>query len=280
MTASLNRSAGVPLVPPTSFSTPPRSDFPHSTSSHPLCQPSNPRALMAANKAVARFVCLSSVRFCSCSSGNEDTAAMRLCVLRRMSSSGSTYTPSRAPAALCLLMSSTDARYFCNCVSTSSATLGKGYAPQPSQKKSRSSTSYERGACLPPAPPAGLGSFADSTMRFSFMPKTSCTSGLYVHTCCRADPKSKFRSNRHSNGREREAARPNTPSANRLLRAFKESLSFWSSSPATCSAAPPLGHRMMGTTPRVTHTLNRPSTMWPTAASICVSFADGSFSST
>lgn len=55
----------------------------------------------------------------TCSSGNEDTAAIRLCVLRLINSSGSTYTPSLAPAALCRLMSSTEARYFWSCVSTS-----------------------------------------------------------------------------------------------------------------------------------------------------------------
>lgn len=50
------------------------------------------------------------------------------------------------------------------------------------------------------------------------------TSGLYVHACCSAAAKSKLRSNRHSRGRASVAARPMTPSANRLLRALMASL--------------------------------------------------------
>mmetsp|Transcript_34613 Transcript_34613/g.87572 ORF Transcript_34613/g.87572 Transcript_34613/m.87572 type:complete len:281 (-) Transcript_34613:84-926(-) len=117
-------------------------------------------------------------------------------------------------------------------------------------------------------------------MRLSFMPSTSCTMGLYVQPCARPAARSKLRSNRHSSGRDSDALRPSTPSLNRLERALSASLSRWSSMPATCSAAPPRGHRMMGTTPIVTHTLNRPSTMLLTMASICASAAAGSFSCT
>jgi hypothetical protein len=44
------------------------------------------------------------------------------------------------------------------------------------------------------------------------------------------------------------------------------SRSFRSSSDATISAAPPLGHRMMGKLPRVAHTLKSPATISATAA--------------
>lgn len=47
---------------------------------------------------------------------------------------------------------------------------------------------------------------------------------------------------------------------------------------ATCSAAPPRGQRMIGTTPSVASTQNRRSTTSDTAASIWVSWAAGSFS--
>eukprot|EP00955_Chlamydomonas_euryale_P088605 364397-Chlamydomonas_euryale.AAC.12 len=51
------------------------------------------------------------------------------------------------------------------------------------------------------------------------------------------------------------------PSLNRLLRTRRASRNFASSLPATCSAAPPRGQRMIGTTLSVTQTENRPSTM-------------------
>ena len=47
---------------------------------------------------------------------------------------------------------------------------------------------------------------------------------------------------------------------------------------ATICAAPPLGLRMMGTTPSVTSTEKRPLTTSAMVASICCSVAEGSFS--
>lgn len=46
-----------------------------------------------------------------------------------------------------------------------------------------------------------------------------------------------------------------------FLASLKFSLSFLSSLVATASAAFPLGHRMMGIVPRVTHTENKLSTI-------------------
>ncbi|PNH04809.1 hypothetical protein TSOC_008935 [Tetrabaena socialis] len=120
-------------------------------------------------------------------------------------------------------------------------------------------------AAIMPAGP-GPDASACSAIRFSLSPSTSCTSGLYVQACCTAADRSKLRSKRHSSGRESEADRPSTLSLKRLVRLLSASRSLESSAEAMCSAAPPRGQRMMGTTPSVTHTEKRPSTTLPTVA--------------
>mmetsp|Transcript_22876 Transcript_22876/g.77851 ORF Transcript_22876/g.77851 Transcript_22876/m.77851 type:complete len:207 (+) Transcript_22876:1589-2209(+) len=69
-------------------------------------------------------------------------------------------------------------------------------------------------------------------------------------------------------------------SAKRLLRCARWSLSLPSSSRATISAAPPLGHRMTGTACAVASTQNSPLTTPATADSTSLSLAVGSFSET